>query len=314
VFGTAVFTKGNQNHIAVSVRSYSEYTSFNNPWDGAGDRTFSSKPACVSLDYDERPHPLNHQIAAIAKSGSQNRYYLGVLKLGTSPTPFVDPPGPPTMLRTWAQVSSDSFASAPAVTIYNGSFYLVGRKADNSVVILHGALNLDNVTDPYAGITWQAAMALPALPSGWVATGDPSIASSKYGVAYPVVAIRAVKDGVTRIYHVARQHNVAHGPWGSWERFDIGTLSVASDVSLEANGAKTQITAYFRATDNRIYQSTHVLGSTTWETFKAIGSDKFVGNPNGVGGSLGTDPTHMVYAKKEDSNEIWLIGTKIGVP
>jgi len=48
--------------------------------------------------------------------------------------------------------------------------------------------------------------------------------------------------------------------------------------------------------------------------FSAIGTDTFVTAPSAVGGNLGTDPYHMVYAKKTGSSNIWFAGTGIGVP
>ena len=55
---------------------------------------------------------------------------------------------------------------------------------------------------------------------------------------------------------------------------------------MEVSVDKTRRTVDFHASNGGIYQSTNVVGTTTWEIFSAIGTDTFVTAPSAVGGNL----------------------------
>jgi hypothetical protein len=93
-------------------------------------------------------------------------------------------------------------------------------------------------------------------------------------------------------------------------------VTVGSDPSLELGRDRTnpRITAYFRATNNKIFQASSNVGTATFQAFTATPfSDTFVSAPAAVGGQLGTDPAHMVFAKKSGSNALFFTGTNLNV-
>lgn len=299
--GVSLFRRSSSsNRIAVS----SMFRSAFNAWTFLDNNTFVSKPACASLDGShEYLFPKNGQFAVLAKSAF-NRYWISVWKLGV-PSIYNEPPTPPVRVHAWEQISTDTFASAPSATLYVYQLLVLGRKSNNSLSLRSKFLNPDDSSDPYVGGSWGPAQEVPALPSGWTAAGDPVIL---YG-DIAVIATRATNGGTSALFWCFTNLNM----FTDWVRFDPSGATVSSDPSLELGRDRTLRTAYFRASNGRIFQGTSNRGSTTFGPFSAIGTDTLTGAPAAVGGQLGGDPAHMVFAKKSGSNALWNAFTNLTV-
>lgn len=298
--GVSLFRRGNSSRISFSSMFRSQFSA----WTYLDSNTFVSKPACASLDSShEGSAPKNGQFAVFAKN-SQNRYWVSVWRLGT-PSIYQEPPTPPTRVHAWEEVSTDTFASAPSATAYFSKLLVLGRTSSNALILRSRFMDTNASNDPYGGGSWDPPLEVPPLPSGWTAAGDPVVL---YGDIAAIVT-RATSGGSSRLYWCFSNLNM----FTDWVRFDPAGVTVASDPSIELGRDRTRRTAYFRASNNRIYQGTSPRGSTTFGTFSAIGTDTFTGAPAAVGGQLGGDPAHQVFAKKSGSDALWNAFTNLTV-
>jgi hypothetical protein len=160
--------------------------------------------------------------------------------------------------------------------------------------------------------TWDPTLAVPALPSGWTAAGDPTIVSAPAGLlSLPTLATRATNDSSTGYFRITTDGSL----FSAWTRFTLPFgVTPASDLSMEIGGDRTQLTAYFRATIGRIYQSTATIDASTLRLMFS-NSDTFSDGPAATGGALFVDPAHMVFAKKtEQGDGLSFAQTGQGVP
>jgi len=298
--GTSFVQRNAADRIDVSSASRSAF----NPWTTLGNKTFSSRPACVTLDapYDAGV-PLTYQLAVVGRSGFGNAFWIAIWQLGQN-NPYNVPPNAPSQVYDWAQVSStDSFASAPALTAFAGNVLVVGRKSNNKLYVRsHGVVA--GSSDPWGGGSWGSTYELPALPTGWTATGDPTICSAPSGLGYlPTIATRATNGGSTGYFKLSTEGTL----FTAWSSISLPTgVTPASDLSMEIGKDRTRITGYFRATTGRIYQASATIGQS-FAPFAVMfsNSDTFTDGPAATGGELFVDPAHMVFAKKtNESNDI----------
>lgn len=346
--GTAVFGRNDQNRFVASFSVRSPFTH----WLEIGTQTFTSKPACADLDGVQMDVENESRQLAIFGKDPQNRYRVAVLRLHDSCELNVPPPSP-SLVSGWTQLSSTTFASAPAATVFAGALWLAGRRSNNSLIMRRKWLDMtdidDRLGDPAA---WDGEYALPTLPSNYVPVGDPAMVHVPEDDGYMVLATFARLNNVTRLYYV-----LGNGiSFSSWAQVTLPAggpngVTVASDLALEVgwrgrgsndpvNGVPPpppRVTAYFigtkvenGVTESRIYQaSANVAFSTpyTWETFTPL---KFQGtadplttpdiqvtdHPAVAGGALGTDGHHRVIAKRSGggtAQQLYTVQSAFGV-
>jgi len=221
-------------------------------------------------------------------------------------------------VRDWAEIGSTTYSSSPAATVHAGKLIVIGRRTDNTLAARTHGLNLAATGDPFlSGTPWSGLVSLPSLPSGWAAAGDPAIIHAPAANGPATIVTRATKTTFPpanpRLYRCTTGNGTS---FSSWSQIPTGSAVVSSDPSLELGRDRTnpRITLYFRATDNRIFQASSNVGSSTFETFTAIPfTDTFVSAPAAVGGELGTDPAHMVFAKKSGSDALFFTATNLTV-
>lgn len=323
--GTALFGRNEQNRFVASFRNYSPFTH----WLELGTQTFTSKPACADLDGIAANGGQSSRQLAVFGRGALNRYYVQVLQMHESCT-FGTTPPTPNLVRNWTQLSTTAFASAPAATVYAGALWLVGRTSSNQMIMRRKWLNPDlndRFGDPAA---WDGEYPLSALPTGFVAIGDPAMIHVPEDDGYMIVATFAQNSsGAKRLYY-ALGSGVS---FSSWMQVSLPSgVTVASDLALEvgrqgrgANGPgipPSRVTAYFRgtkvvngSTDSRVYQASANVSFTSpyvWQSFTALqfpaaADIQVADSPAAAGGYLGTDGAHSVIAKRSGTNQLYVV-------
>jgi hypothetical protein len=307
--GQTMFKKDAANHIVMAWKSYSPFT----PWTqiGSSSFTFSTEPACATFDGAVDGSNPSRQFAVVAKgSGSANRYWYATWQQGQISTTFGVPPSSGNLVRDWQLVGTEAFASAPAATVHNGKLLVLGRKSDNQLMMRTYPLNLGNQGDPIAfGGPWTSNN-LPTLPTGWGAIGDPAIIHAPLPAAAMIV-VRAGNGSTTRLYRTTTSNGTSFSTWTQISTTALGaTNPILSDPSIEVGRDRSstfRYTVYVRASDGKVWQSSTNLGTTTFQSFVQIPfNDVFVEGPFAIGGNLGGDSAHVVFAKGWGSDNIFM--------
>lgn len=303
--GQTIFKKDTSNHIVMAWKSYSPFTSWTQI--GSGSFTFSTEPACATFDGAVDGSSPSRQFAVVAKgSGSANRYWYATWQQGQISTNFGEPPSAGNLVRDWQQVGTDAFASAPAATTHNGKLLVLGRKSDNQLMMRSYPLNLGNAGDPTAfGGPWTSTN-LPILPTGWGAIGDPTMIHAPLPAAAMIV-VRAGNNVTTKLFRTTTTNGTSFSSWTEINISAIGASNtIVSDPSIEIGrdrGSSTfRYTVYVRAQDGKIWQASTNPGTTTFQSFVKIPwTDTLTEGPFAIGGNLGGDSAHVVFAKKSGS-------------
>ena len=307
--GHTIFKKDASNHIAMAWKSYSPFT----PWTviGSSSFTFSTEPACATFDGAVDGSNPSRQFAVVAKgSGSANRYWYATWQQGQISTTFGEPPSAGGLVRDWQLVGNDAFASAPAATVHNGKLLVLGRKSDNQLMMRSYPLNLGNQGDPTAfGGPWTSTN-LPILPSGWGAIGDPAMIHAPLPAAAMIV-VRAGNGSTTRLYRTTTSNGTSFSAWTQITTSAIGaTNTIVSDPSIEIGRDRSSMfryTVYVRAQDGKVWQASTNPGTTTFQSFVKIPwSEVLSDGPLAIGGNLGGDSAHVVFAKKSGSDNLFM--------
>ena len=72
-------------------------------------------------------------------------------------------------------------------------------------------------------------------------------------------------------------------------------------------------TAYLRSGNGPIYEASTNPGTTTFQTFTTVYTDPFTEGPAAIGGNLGADSTHIVFAKGWGSDQLLFTATVPGI-
>lgn len=293
-----------------------------------GTPVFNSRPACTSLDelHLAPTSQWNNQIAIVGRresssSSLDNRYYVQIMRLNTvsydpdnnPATPPPPPPAPSTVL-SWSRISTDAYAGSPASAVLAGNLVVAGRRSDNRIYVHVNPLNTSSTTAPYDHADWEPAVRTAALPSGWTAIGNPAIGHIGQAIGEGIIATRARNaQGDVRIYTY-----YMYVPWrmvsafaldqGTWQHMPTQYVGVGSDVALEFEtlmDGPARTTAYFRGTNNRIYQATG--DGSNWEAFTLVDNisdpnDNYADFENAPAalGSSELEGGHIVLAKRAD--------------
>jgi hypothetical protein len=272
-------------------------------WSDLGTKTFIAKPAVAALDgFFGTPEFLRSYQFAVVGIASDNQYHIriGQLQRTTSPT------SNPTLVpgRDWTVIPNSTYASPPAVTVHSGSLIVLGRKSNNTLVLHNSVLAITMQSDFFTNV-WGATAAVPALPSGWVAQGDPAIASLGDANSRVIIVTRAVNNGQKRLYA---------NPWDrtsffGWVSIPLTGVDLSGEPAVEYGLTLNKATVYVKGSDSRIYQSSGL--NSSWEAFTPLGNETFASNPAAVG-SLGS-VQHLVVAGKSN-NQFSANLTQIGAP
>jgi hypothetical protein len=296
VFGRAATGFGVANRFRMSIV---ERLAPPTPWASLGSATFNSKPACAVLDglYDLPQNLWNYQKAIVGRSSAQNtlnRYMIRIVKL-----PPTSPIMPSTVLG-WTQISTDTFASAPAaavaIGISGGTLIVCGRKSDNRLYCNMNVLFVDNTEMPFNQFNWQGYFQLPAMPTGWTPQGDPAIADTTPWLSRVTITTRATNAGQTRFYQMDWDGTT----FGTWNQITTVTSGIGSDPgsSVDIINSWGQ-TIFYRGTDGKIYQGSG-LGTVGW-SFSPLNNANntgFSGAPSAAGSLSGWEGENVVVGKK----------------
>jgi hypothetical protein len=324
--GMSLFQKDSSNQIATSSMFRSPF----NDWQPICCQTFVSKPACASLDGAHDPNlqnpdfPWSNQFAVLGRTSS-NRFQAAIWMLGAPADPdfpeqFGQPPGPGQMVFDWHDIGLETYVSAPAATVHAGKLIVIGLRrlsfpTRNVLVARTHGLNLATTGNPFAsGSPWAGPVTLPSLPDAtWTLSGDPTIIHAPAANGPATIVTKATKQFLpTRLYRCTTSNGTS---FSNWSQIPTQAL-VNSDPSLELGRDRMnpRITLYYRGVNGQMFQASSNVGSSTFETFTAIPfTDVLVTAPAAIGGVLGTDPSHMVFAKKSGSDALWFAGTNLNV-
>jgi hypothetical protein len=306
--GQTIFRRDVFNHIAMAWKSYSPFT----PWTtiGSSSFTFSTEPACATFDGAVDGSNPSRQFAVVAKGSGSNRYWYATWLQGEISTTFGEPPTAGGLVRDWQLVGNEAFASAPAATVHNGKLLVLGRKSDNQLMMRSYPLNLGNQGDPTAfGGPWTTTN-LPILPTSWGAIGDPAMIHAPLPAAAMIV-VRAGNTITTRLFRTMTSNGTSFSPWTEIPTGAIGaTNTIVSDPSIEIGRDRSsafRYTVHVRAKDGKVWQASTNPGTITFQSFVKIPwSDTLTEGPFAIGGNLGGDSAHVVFAKKSGSNNLFM--------
>lgn len=288
------------------------------PWADFGTTTFASKPACTSLDEVRQSPPApNNQIAVFGR-GTDNKFYARTALVDTTVGDWPnDPPTQPAVKLHTHKISDVSYASAPGTTVAFGKLLVVGRRSDNNLISLHQNTLSTSTTTPYSNSNWQTAVSAPALPTSWVAAGDPVIANTVPFTGVAMVLTRASFGSSNRLYYIFWNGTSFQGPVSAdtWERVPTGTTVVRSDPAVEVDLRTGMATVFIRGATtsggmttnaNRIFEASG-LGPNLWSAFSLVrqeDGDTFTASPAAVGNG-NFEGQHMVVAKKSNNQFYW---------
>jgi hypothetical protein len=195
--------------------------------------------------------------------------------------------------------------------VHNGKLLVLGRKSDNQLMMRSYPLNLGNQGDPTAfGGPWTTTN-LPILPSGWGAIGDPAMIHAPLPAAAMIV-VRAGNNITTHLFRTTTTNGTSFSAWTEIPTTAIGASNtIVSDPSIELSRDRSlsafRYTVYVRAQDGKVWQSSTNPGTTTFQSFVKIPwSDTLAEGPFAIGGNLGGDSAHVVFAKKPGSNNLYM--------
>jgi hypothetical protein len=204
----------------------------------------------------------SYQKAIVGKRSSTNlsindRYYIRIMRVPPSegwndeenrPLPTV-----PTMVDNWQRISTDAYASAPAVTVAAGWLVVLGRRSDNLLYLQMNQLNTANPEDPFDNADWGSAFAVPALPTGWTPQGDPAIANTTDFFGDITIATRARSGSQFRLFWMLYNGS----SFGGWQQYSAVSGVVPSDPALavHVDDFVTPLSVFFRGTDNPIHRA-----------------------------------------------------------
>ncbi len=270
-------------------------------------RSFTSKPVCYSLDalHTNAPESFTNQFAVLGK-GTDNKYYISVLKLSNAAVPIGDTTTPvplPTVKHDWAAISNDTLDSAPAVIVTSGLILVVGRKGTGLKMYVN-ALTGDQ-QNPYVH-SWQSYVTPPALPSGWTLDGDPAMADTMPLSNEFMIAVRAKNSaGAYKLYYLTTNGS----GFQPWVQFPTPNVSPSSEPAVEVDLSTPMVTMYFRDTSNKIRVGSAPAPYGTWTTFPKILDDTFASDttPSAIGNTQ-AEGNLLVAARKSTDNQIWWAG------
>ncbi|HKO46436.1 MAG TPA: hypothetical protein VJV79_01855 [Polyangiaceae bacterium] len=273
-------------------------------WSDFGTKTFIAKPAVAALDglYGAAEFTWGHQIAVVGIA-SDNQYHIRIGKLDTTP-PLTSNP---TLVagHDWTVIPNSTYASPPAVTVHSGSLLVAGRKANNTLHLHHSVLAITNQSDYFTNV-WGTTVAVPALPSGWVAQGDPAIASLGEANSRIIIVTRAVNNGQKRLYANTWDRNSFFG----WVSVPLAGVDMVGEPAVEYGYELNKATVYVKGSDSRFYQSSGL--NSSWQPFAAIARGTFATNP-AAAGNFSTTGHHLVVGGLT-SNQLLAVFSVVGEP
>jgi hypothetical protein len=263
------------------------------PWEDFGSKAFSAKPAVAPLDglYGSPSFLWSSQVAVVGLA-SDSRYYI---RIGKLPAPGSS--ANPTLVagHDWTAIPNTAYVSAPAVTVHSGTLVVAGRKSNNRLVLHSSVLAITNQPDFFTNV-WGPTTAVPALPSGWVAQGDPAIASLGDANSRIILVTRAVNSGQKRLYATTWDRT----SFSSWVSIPLTGVDLAGDPAVEYSSVPNTATVLVRGSDSRMYYN---QGLTTWGTFAFATSYTFATSA-GATGNLVDGSTHAFVAGASDNQFI----------
>lgn len=249
-------------------------------WQRLGDlMTFNDDPACSALDEPGFESSLNHQIVVAGKykrngavSSNDDKYYVRTMIVDlTLENPYPgDDPEHATVVENWAKISDDQYESAPAIAVAGGALLVVGRRSDDRLYIHRNYLDLSNITAPYARYNWEPAIAVPDLPTAWVAQGRPQVVSTVALNGWTTIMVRAKSGAQQRLYYI-----MWNGNWFSgWVHLQTPGHAVYSDPGLEVDvgtsvDALDAMTVFFRGAKvtSGVYSDRHKVYQLSGTSF-----------------------------------------------
>jgi hypothetical protein len=284
-------------------------------WADLGTRTFSSRPACYTLDgLHTRPRQTwNNQLAIVGRSKNSSTYYIRVMKHDLSCTDSDgdgtcnnQPMTPMKLIQDWVRVSDTSYDGAPGVMVDTlGMLTVIGRKSDK-LYLNENYLDLSSSTAPFDPDDWLPVREVPALPSPWVVDGDPTVAPTYSLVGFNMILVKARNTSTDK----RRLYYLPYDPirFLGWSYLSTGNITVASDPAVEVDLVLGAATVYFRGSDNKIYHASgYPFGP--WTSFTTIHSDTFTGSP-GVLGNVFLEGGHLAAALGSDK-QVWWVGGQV---
>lgn len=261
-------------------------------------RLFNSKPTCTSFDeYHQGSWTFNYKKAILGRS-TDNRYYIRVVSVPPGP---VDPntnlelPSPVNIGSAFAQISTNTYDSAPAAATVNGKLYVLGRRS-NTLYLSTNQLNLSSSGSVLG--TWQNETLSVALPSGWTAQGDPAVVNSSPFYAAITFAQRATRLGQTRIW--VNFYGGGTSFYG-WYQLSTVTAGIASDPALDVNfDWLNALTVYFTGGDGKLYEGSTFFSDPTFTAVNAAGNTNtgLSGSPAAVGWLDAWEGSHYALVPK----------------
>ena len=283
----------------------------------SGSITFNSKPVCAGLD-GASTSTITNLVAFVGKRSSNDRYYIQLMKLSgggyliNDPYHTPSPPPMPTVQMAWSQISTDTYASAPFVHVFEQNYMVVGGRRSDNLIYIHVnpfQWNATTQTYDYNNSFWEAPLAAPALPSGWTAIGDPTINHWGPNMSGEVRIVTRAQNG-TQLKLFTLWMFV---PWrwvgSEWFEVPAGPSPPDGDPaqSYERRFREYQdddwpddyaATLFYKGADNKIYQASITGSNTLTEPFGAIqNTNGFIGAPAAVG-SIGLDGGSILAARK----------------
>jgi hypothetical protein len=273
-------------------------------WLKQTDTTFTLKPACAALDglYDAPQSQWNYQKIIVARSPApNNRYMYRIVKLG--------PPSQstPVTIQNWVNIGTAAYVSAPAAGVINGQLLVCGLRSDARMWCYRNTLNLANPAAPLSAANWLPGLQAPALPSPWVAQGDPAFADTSPWTSQAMIAIRATRTNPSQtLFFFTTWNGSSYSPWVQFPAPPSG-VSIGSDPAMSVDiinlwGA----TLAFRGTDGKIYEGSGIgTVGWSWSAINAAGGTNtgFSGTPAMAGSLNGWEGENLVFARK--SGQYW---------
>jgi hypothetical protein len=255
-------------------------------WSDFGTKTFIAKPAVAALDgfYGTPQFLWSNQLAVVGVA-SDSQYYIRIGQLDTTEGFTSNPTLVPG--HDWTVIPNSTYASPPAATVYSGTLVVAGRKSNNTLFLHSSVLAITMQANFFTNV-WSAPVAVPALPSGWVAQGDPALAAMGDTNSRIMIVTRAVNNGQKRLYANTWDRTTFFG----WVSIPLTGVNLSGEPAAEYAPTLNKVTVYVKGADSKIYQSSGL--NSSWEAFTAIGSNTFASNPAAVGGGSGNH--HMAFA------------------
>ena len=282
-------------------------------WTQYGNRTFGTRPACVSYDWFLPTPTFVIAGRGLSSNGASDRRVFTSLARWN-----VQPFSGPEPATVWTAVSADTYQTngSPGLA-FDGWKMVIALLGDDSRLYAH------QQWAPYEGNDFSPRIQGPALPTGWTAQGTPAISALFHGpAAFFQIIVRARNmNNVNRLYttyfSVDRFTNWAGATPATWTQVSTGGYTVSSDPAFAWDWSIQNATLYFRSGSDIIQTSgvgpqLGTLPISPIVEFQGNGLT-LVGSPGAQGGSGVDHGRNLVVARSSTDNQLYACESETGV-